>query len=350
MPGFKPLSDIRRSDKILNASLGGTSLGYLVVEANQPDGIKDPAVMKYMESLQGALAQTQGSRFTLVGKTVSIADVVKRINRVLHGDKVEEERIPDSSLAIGQYLFLFSMSAKPSDLNNFVDADFQRANIWVQLKTWDADAMQKVIERVKAFEEENSPPGGLRIRPAGIAYFNLIWNNEVLRDMVQMFVLALILVLIILMVNFRSVQWGLVSFVPLLLTILLIYGFLGFVGKDFDMPISVLSSLSLGMAVDFAIHFIKRFQQRYSEAEQLEESLLWAAARPGKGILRNAILFSGTFSVMVLASLTPYITVGLFILTLMMLSALLTLFLLPPLILALRPALIPKNRNPQEVS
>ncbi len=242
------------------------------------------------------------------------------------------------------------MSAKPTDLSNFVDADFQRANIWVQLKTWDADAMQKVIERVKAFEEENPPPAGLRIRPAGIAYFNLIWNNEVLRDMVKMFVLALILVLIILMVNFRSVHWGLVSFVPLLLTILLIYGFLGFVGKDFDMPISVLSSLSLGMAVDFAIHFIKRFQQRYSEAEQLEESLLWAAARPGKGILRNAILFSGAFSVMVLASLTPYITVGLFILTLMMLSALLTLFLLPPLILALRPVLIPKKRNPQEVS
>ena len=106
------------------------------------------------------------------------------------------------------------------------------------------------------------------------------------------------------------------------------------------MPVSVLSTLSLGMAVDFAIHFIKRFKQRYAEDKNLEQALVWVVERPGKGILRNALLFSLAFSVMIFASLTPYITVGVFIAALMMISAVLTLIYLPALIIIFRKYLV----------
>jgi predicted RND superfamily exporter protein len=116
----------------------------------------------------------------------------------------------------------------------------------------------------------------------------------------------------------------------------------GFVGKDFDMPLSVMSTLSLGMAVDFAIHFVSRFRQRRAEVgaggtanaglETPAESLAWTAARPGKGIVRNALLFAAAFSVMMAAPLTPYVAVGAFIVSMMLISALLTLLLLPALI------------------
>ncbi|MEK7812119.1 MAG: MMPL family transporter, partial [Candidatus Desantisbacteria bacterium] len=182
-------------------------------------------------------------------------------------------------------------------------------------------------------------------KPAGIAYFNLVWNNEVLRDMIQGFIIALIVVLIILAFNFRSIKWAIVGYTPLLFTVLILYGVIGLIGKDFDMPISVLSCLALGMSVDFAIHFISRFKQRLNEIqsqgsalnkEAFVEALLWTAARPGKGIMRNAILFASTFSVMLFASLTPYITVGAFILSMMLLSALMTIIYLPALIVLLR--------------
>jgi hypothetical protein len=108
------------------------------------------------------------------------------------------------------------------------------------------------------------------------------------------------------------------------------------------MPISVLSTLSLGMAVDFAIHFVKRFKQRLIEDNNLENALIWTVERPGKGILRNALLFSLAFSIMIFASLTPYITVGIFIASLMMISAFLTLIYLPALIVIFRKSLFPE--------
>jgi predicted RND superfamily exporter protein len=238
---------------------------------------------------------------------------------------------------IGQYIFLFSMSAKPSDLDNVVDYPFKRANIWVQLKTWDATAMQKVINAVEEYKKTNHTP--MEMKPDGNAYFNLVWNHEVLWDMVKGFILALIVVFAILAYDFRSIKWAIVGYMPLLFTILLIYGVLGFIGKDFDMPISVLSCLSLGMAVDFAIHFVNRFRQRLVETEGKEsvaDALHWTAARPGKGIVRNAVLFAASFAVMLFAPLTPYITVGAFIVSMMLLSAVMTIIYLPALIMLMQ--------------
>ncbi|MBI5238379.1 MAG: MMPL family transporter [Deltaproteobacteria bacterium] len=288
--------------------------------------------MRQIEGLQRRL-----ERLPVVGKTISVVDYVKRINRVLHDDDPKYDTVPSSKEEIGQYLFLFSMSAKPSDLDNVVDYPFRKANIWVQLKTWDADAMRSVISAVDEYKRTN--PGALEFRPAGIANFNLVWNDEVLWDMLKGFTIALVAIFVILSFNFKSVKWAAIGYTPLLFTILLIYGAVGYMGKDFDMPIAVLSCLSLGMAVDFSIHFISRLRQRLSDLgqkapspESLVDALLWTAARPGKGIMRNALLFASAFSVMLFAPLTPYITVGAFIVSMMLLSAILTMIYLPALI------------------
>jgi predicted RND superfamily exporter protein len=326
---FKKGSDVRVADTVMNKALGGTSLGYVVATAKDDDYIKTPEAMRYIEGLQRRL-----EKLPVVGKTTSVVDYVKRINRVLHDDDPKYDVVPETKDMIGQYLFLFSMSAKPSDLDNVVDYPFKRANIWVQLKTWDAQAMKDVISAVDDYKKTNPTP--MEIKPSGIAYFNLVWNHEVLWDMVKGFVLALIAVFTILAFDFRSVKWAIVGYTPLLFTILLIYGVVGFIGKDFDMPISVLSTLSLGMAVDFAIHFVSRFRQRLKETggrrESINDALLWTAARPGKGIVRNAVLFAASFAVMMFAPLTPYITVGAFIVSMMLLSAIMTIIYLPALI------------------
>lgn len=327
---FKKGSDVRVADAVINKSLGGTSLGYIVAVSNEDDYMKSPESLRYMEGLQRHL-----EKLPVVGKTTSVADYVKRINRVLHDDDPKYNTVPGSRETIGQYLFLFSMSAKPSDLDNVVDYPFRRANIWVQLKTWDAQAMKDVIKAADEYKKANPSP--MELKPSGIAYFNLVWNNEVLWDMVKGFVLALIVVFAILAYDFRSVKWAIIGYMPLLFTIVLIYGVIGFGRKDFDMPISVLSTLSLGMAVDFAIHFVSRFRRHLAESaggrepdkEVIAKSLLWTAARPGKGIMRNAILFASAFSVMLFAPLTPYITVGAFIVSMMMLSSLFTIIYLP---------------------
>jgi predicted RND superfamily exporter protein len=316
---FKASSEIRAADREMNTRLGGTSSGYLVVKGEGEEAIKNPAMLGAIEGLQREVEKDPR-----VGKTFSVVDYVKRINRVLHGDDPAFDRIPDTKEEVGQYLFLFGTSAKPSDLENVVDYPYQTANVFLQLKSWDAGVMADVIRRTQAHVALHPMPGAATVRPAGIAYFNLVWSDEVLWGMVESFLWGLVLVLVILVIQTRSLLWGILTFLPLLFTIALIYGVVGLVGKDFDMPVAVLSTLSLGLAIDFAIHFVGRFQERYKTHPHVDETLAWTVSRPGRGIFLNAILFAVGFAVMMFADLTPYITVGVFMVAIMLLSGLLS--------------------------
>jgi len=332
---FKYNSSVRTADRVMNQHLGGTSTGYLVVQTPNENAMKDPAMLREIEGLQRALEKDP-----LVGKTFSVVDYVKWINRALHNDDPSFYRIPDSAKEVGQYLFLFGMSAKPSDLNNVVDYPFQKANIILQLKSWDAGAMKDVIARTEAYLVSHPLPAGGTVKPAGIAYFNLVWSHEVLWGMLTSFLAGVVLVLVLLVTETRSLLWGILSFLPLLFTIAVIYGVVGLAGKDFDMPVAVLSTLSLGMAIDFAIHFVGRFQRRYRENPELQPCLIWTVARPGKGIFLNAILFALGFSVMIFADLTPYITVGVLMAAIMLLSSVMSVIYLPGLIQLFRKQLL----------
>ncbi len=324
---FKPGSEIRIADRMLNQYLGGTSTGYMVIQTPRENAMHDPTMLRAIEGLQRELEKDP-----LVGKSLSVVDYVKRINRVLHNNDPAFERVPDSATEVAQYLFLFSMSAKPTDLNNVVDYPFQKANLWLQLKSWDAGVMRGIIGRSEAHLKSHPLPAEAAVRPAGIAYFNMVWNDEVLWGMVTSFMAGLVLVLLLLVLETRSLLWGTLSFLPLFFTIAVIYGMVGLVGKDFDMPVAVLSTLSLGLAIDFAVHFVGRFQQRHQAGSRLDDSLVWTVARPGKGIFRNAVLFALGFLVMVFADLTPYITVGVLMAAIMLLSSVASVVYLPALI------------------
>lgn len=330
---FKQSSEVRQADALFGREMGGAIPASLVIDTGKPDGIKDPAVLKAIALLQKDLLDQK-----LAGTSLSLADYLQRINFVLNGNQAAANVLPPDAAMAGQYLLAFSMGARPSDLNRVVDFEYQRANVLLQLKSGDAQLMQRLEARVQQVVQQEKMP--FKVTAAGPAHFNLVWNQEVLNDMILGFGLALVMVLAVLAFDFRSLKWALVAYVPLLATVLLIVGTLGWIGKSIDMPVAVLACLSLGMAVDFAIHFVTRYRQaceqiatgRSVTAAERDQVLQWVIRWPGKGIVRNALLFAVAFAVMLAAPLTPYITVGAFILSMMVLSALASLTLLPALI------------------
>jgi uncharacterized protein len=334
---FKEGSEVRQADAEFNRHLGGAMPASLVIDSGRPDGVKEPAVLKAIETLQAELQEQQ-----LVGASLSVVDYLKRIDVVLNGNGAKAGVVPADAQTAGQYLLAFSMGARPSDLNRVVDHDHRYANVLLQLKSGDARDMQRLESRVQQIVRDKALP--VTAGAAGAAHFNLVWNQVVLADMILGFGIALAVVFAVLAADFRSLKWACVAYVPLLGTVLLIFGVLGWIGKPIDMPVAVLACLSLGMAVDFAIRFVTRYRQRSADlapGRSLTDGaraavLRWTIEWPGKGVVRNALMFAVAFSVMLAAPLTPYVTVGAFIVSMMVLSALASLTLLPALIAALR--------------
>lgn len=323
---FKPDHKIRIADRVMNERFGGTYMAYLIVEGQETDDIKRPEVMGYMEQLQIFLKERE-----VVGKTSSVADIVQRVEHVFKGDVSSQGGIPGSQEEIGQYLFLFLMSGNPNDLDNFVDYDYRKANIWVQMKGGDNRDMEQVEQAVQQYIGNNPLPEGIEIRWSGLNYINKVWQDLMVKGMLNAVLGGFAAVFLLMLILFRSPGLALISMMPLTFAIVLSYGLIGFAGKNYDMPIAVCSSLALGLSIDFAIHFIQRFRHKYDESGNLEEANRLIFQEPARAISRNTFVIIFGFLPLVMASLTPYVTVGAFFVMLMGFSALTTLLLLPAL-------------------
>jgi len=146
------------------------------------------------------------------------------------------------------------------------------------------------------------------------------------------FLVTLGIVFVLLIALFRSVLWAIIGISPVLWTILVVYGAIGLIGKDYDMPIAVLSTLILGIGVDFAIHFVERFRELRSDLGSSAAAIEVFAEEPARALTRNAAVVAIGFLPLLLSSLTPYVVVGLFLATIIVLSWLATVAALPALV------------------
>lgn len=326
---FEQKHPIRVADKILNHHFAGTYEAYLVLEAedHNSEAFIHPEMLRYVERFQEKLIESG-----LVGKTMSLADITKKIYyELLGGDKVNNV-IPDSKAAIAQCLISFENSHKPDDLWHLTTTDYSKVNVWLQLKSGDNKDMAKVVAYVNDFMQRNPPPMKMKYDWAGLTYINVVWQNNMVGGMMKNFLGSFIIVLFMMLFLFRSPIRALISMVPLTVTIVFIYSLLGFMGKDYDMPVAVLSALTLGLSIDFAIHFIQRAIEVRREKQDWQGTADEMFGGPGRAIVRNALVVAIGFLPLLAAPLVPYKTVGFFMFTIMAVSSVATLFIIPAII------------------
>jgi predicted RND superfamily exporter protein len=311
---------------------------------------KQPAMLNYLQGLQQALA-----KHPVVGKSTSVVDALNKANFELNylappagvGEAdltayAERNRsqfaVPGTAAGVGQvYVQLEGMKKKDS-LFHMVTRDYQEANLWVQLTSGDNQDMEKVVAIVDEYLATHPSPTPLKAEWAGLTYLNVVWQDKMVRGMMGSLAGSFVVVLIMMTLLFRSLLFGVLAMIPLTVTITLIYGIIGLVGKDYDMPVAVLSALTLGLSVDFAIHFLQRARDLQEELGSWQAASLQMFKEPALAISRNAIVIAVGFTPLLLAPLVPYRTVGFFLATIMAVSWLATLFILPALLTTWRKA------------
>ena len=217
-------------------------------------------------------------------------------------------------------------------LFHMVTRNYQEANLWVQLKSGDNIDMETVVEDVHEYIENNPPPVALDVGWSGMTYRNVVWQDKMVTGMFGSLASSFLIVFIMMVALYRSVLFGLLSMIPLSVTILVSYGMIGWLGKDYDMPIAVLSALTLGMSVDFAVHFLQRARDEVALRGSWLKALPIMFRVPAVAISRNAITIALGFMPLLAAPLLPYKTVGSFLAAIMVLSWIATLLILPALL------------------
>jgi hypothetical protein len=318
---------------------------FVELQQQQRELFKRPEVLEFMLELQRTLESVEQDGRPLVGKSNSLADIVRTVHRDLRGGEQEQMRIPGNRRMVAECLFQYQQSHRPHDLWHFATQDYRSASIWVQLNSGDNKDMTKVtnalnehLQKVREAhaDEPDHPANRLSAEWFGLTYINVVWQQKMVTGMLLAFAGSFLVVFLLMTVLFRSALWGLLSMVPLTVTIAAIYGAVGLIGKDYDMPVAVLSALTLGLAVDFAIHFLARGRAMERRLGSWEAAAPAVFGEPARAIARNIIVIAAGFLPLLAAPLVPYKTVGTLMATILLVSGVATLLLLPALVRVLR--------------
>jgi predicted RND superfamily exporter protein len=297
-----------------------------ILDQAQTEGkfFQRPETLHFIEGLESDLVESG-----LVGKVNSVADIVKTVHRDLREGNQAYFTLPETSGGVAQTLLSYESSHRPQDLWHFITSDYRAANLWLQMKSGDNRDMTRVTNRVEQYLQSHPLPEGVSLNWAGLTYLNVVWQHNMVNGMLRALLGSFVIVFVMMLILFRSFWFAVLAMLPLSVTITFIYGLIGLVGKDYDMPVAVLSSLTLGLSVDFAIHFLERARAAHKETGDWEKTLRHMFSEPARAISRNAIVIAVGFLPLLLSPLVPYNTVGLFLCAIMTISCLVTLVLLP---------------------
>jgi hypothetical protein len=119
---------------------------------------------------------------------------------------------------------------------------------------------------------------------------------------------------------------------PVVATVVVVYGTLAWAGRDMDMPVAVLSTMVLGIGVDFAIHFVERFRALRERLGSTSLALREFYLEPAQAMTRNAVVIAVGFAPLLLSSLVPYVVVGALLASIVVLSWLASIVVLPAIV------------------
>ena len=298
---FEEDSDIVQTDHFINQHFGGTTNLNLILDSDgEKDVFKNPEVLKVVDRMQNELE----GELAVVGNSFTLTDYVKRMNMVMNVDKEEFNIIPDKQDMIAQYLLLYEMSGDPENLDKVVDYDYSKLNITFQLKSDNSKAINAAIDLIATYEKQFEELG-IRMNYAGSGYKGLIFTDLILQGQILSLVLSLILVILLLSLMFKNFRLGIIGAVPIVLTALVSFGIMGFLNIPLNTTTALLSSIAIGIGIDYAVHFIEQY--RYNA--KTEKNMLLVAqktmAHSGRAIAFNAIVVIAGFMVLLFSVFPP---------------------------------------------
>jgi predicted RND superfamily exporter protein len=217
----------------------------------------------------------------------------------------------------------------------------------VQLRTLGEDDTGAVIREIRQYIKENFPPD-IKVTVGGSAMVEASLNRLVVQSQLISVLTSLIMVFIIIAVSNRSLAAGIIGIVPLGISILINFAVMGFLGIKLNLGTSMVASVSVGIGIDYTIHYIEAYKREYRAAGGKGDFLRRTFTTSGKAIMINAVSVGLGFAVLLLSQFVMLEHLGLLIALTMATSAFVSLTVIPVLLLLFKPKFIGEMKYEQK--
>ena len=349
----------------VNRHFAGTTFLTVMVECDEPDGIKDPRVLREMAALEEFLRKQPH-----VGATLSIADFIRRMNKVMHADDPAYDRIPADTVVehgtewvqengrwvekpvtfkvpgkelIAQYLQLYEMSSKPEDLANMVNYNYQVARINAFIDTESSNVLRDLDHKVRAYIRKNFHSA--KVELTGTSELFLAINDLIVTGQFRSILVSLLLVTLVTSLAFWSVRIGVLNAIPLFFAMVFNFGFMGWAKIDLNIVTMLTSSIAIGVGVDYAVHFIHRYRWLLRNMDE-DDAVRHTMVEAGVPIVINAVTVGLGFAILMLSTFISVRYMGLLITLAMFTSCFGAISILPTIFVIFKPKFLwPKEKK-----
>ncbi|MFK7915706.1 MAG: outer membrane lipoprotein-sorting protein [Pseudomonadales bacterium] len=299
--GFKPSAAIRIADETINREFAGTAFLDVMVRADSEEGLLTAAAMQRISALQ-----TYMESLPRMQHTMAITDYISLLHQAMEEQPAPagSRPLPDQDAAIAQYLLVYEASGDPTDFEEEIDGNYQTALVRGVMNTRYFSEERYAVDALSAYIDEHLSSDGLSAELTGRVNVRYHWMVRLAEHHAMGVVLSLALVFAIAAFLFRSLSAGLVSVLPVSITVLCLYGVMGWLEIYLEPATTMFAAISLGVGVDFAIHLVARLRDalRSSDGDVLQAIEL-AMPETARACFFNAVALGVGFSVLMFSEL-----------------------------------------------
>jgi predicted RND superfamily exporter protein len=326
---FDERYEFRRDTDFVIDNLTGMETLEFSLESGREGGITDPEYLRAVDAFaEWCRAQPE------VAHVFAISDIMKRLNKNLHGDDPAFYRLPDDSDLAAQYLLLYEFSLPVGrDLNNLIDVERSATRVTVVLRSLSTKEKIALDHRAQAWFRQNAP--GLETGATGVAVVGASSIQRNIEGMLLGTAVAMAIVSLLLLFVFRSVRLGLISLIPNFVPAAMAMGLWGYAVGEVGVAASVVTAIAFGIIVDDTIHFMTKYVRGRQNGLLPSESVQSAFRSVGRALLVTTVVFGLGFMVFGASGMTTNQALGLLVGMTVIIALLADFLFLPPLLMAL---------------
>jgi hydrophobe/amphiphile efflux-3 (HAE3) family protein len=313
---FKKNNPTRVAENVMQKKFGGSLPVFVEFEGD----LQEPEVLKMMIRTEAFMKEDPN-----ISSAQSVADLVEQMNDAMG----EGKKIPDEKAKIEQLWFLLDGQ---DVMQQLVSEDLDKGIIQSKFASIETKDIQAFTDNMNQFIKENANDD-YKINFTGIPPLYVKLNDSLVKSQYSSLIIAIIMVMFIIALIMRSFLNGVYATIPILATILLLLGFMGFAGISLDIATVLVGSIALGIGIDYSIHVITGFNTHLNHHGNAEKAVEVTILTKGSAVLINVASVAAGFLVLLFAQLLPIKNFGLLIAISMIGSGLGALTLLPATLL-----------------
>jgi uncharacterized protein len=321
---FPDRHEVKQAAHIINSKFGGSQSISLLFSGD----MLSPELLQRMESYGEEMEQ-----FGAVDFTMGFSGVVREISKALNdpGDPLYD-LIPPTREAVAQYMELYAMNGNPDELEQLVDFNYEHAHLMIRINDPNIETVNGIIKKLEEITRDDPAVEAI----GGNGYVQTELANRVLKGTYYSLGIALFIIFLLVSIIFRSLKAGLLGILPLSISVVVLFGVMGLTGIRLDVATALLSSVMIGVGVDYTIHFLWRYREERKLNRPATEAVITTITTTGRGIIFNALSVIVGFSVLMLSSFTPIRFFGVLVVVSILSCLVGALVILPAILLRYR--------------